>query len=471
MKLKELFDFYEGKDLEFKGLSINSKTINKDDLFLCIKGVNVDRHDYIDEAIKNGAKALITSKDINIDFPYIKIDNLDEIWPKLYEKYYNYPQNELKIIGITGTDGKTSVTTIIQKLIGNNLCGYIGTNGYSCHLFDKETNNTTPGPESLYKYLREFVDANIKYVALETSSEAFYYHRLDDISFSSAGLTNIASEHLNTHKTLENYIDCKKELFRKCNGYSILNSNDKYYEDFELLNNNNLSYGYKETDDIYIKEFKCYPNKTEISFIYKEKEYNIISSLLGKFNVENLMCAYLICLSLGFDIDTLINNTKDLYIPGRMQVINNNQDFYCIVDFAHNPNALRNIFDFTKELKFNKLISVMGQPGARDSIKRKDVGELLINNSDLAILTADDPRHEDVDEIIDMMLEKVKDADNYIRITDRKKAIEYALNNAKKDDLVLILGKGNERYMKIKDQKIPFYDVDIINEILKKTSN
>ena len=399
MKLKELFDFYEGKDLEFNSLSINSKTINKDDLFLCIKGVNVDRHDYIDEAIKNGAKAIITSKDIDINFPYIKIDNLDEIWPKLYEKYYNYPQNELKIIGITGTDGKTSVATIIQKLIGNDTCGYIGTNGYSCHLFDKETNNTTPGPESLYKYLREFVDANIKYVALEASSEAFYYHRLDDISFSSAGLTNIASEHLNTHKTLENYIDCKKELFRKCKGYSILNSKDKYYEDFKSLNNNNLSYGYKENDDIYIKEFKCYPNKTEIIFIYQENEYNIISPLLGKFNVENLMCAYLICLSLGFDIDT------------------------------------------------------------------------LINNSDLAILTADDPRFEDVDEIIDMMLEKVKDAKNYIRITDRKKAIEYALSHANKDDLVLILGKGNERYMKIKDQKIPFYDVDIINEILKKTSN
>ena len=468
MKLSELFDFYQGKDLEFDGISINSKTIKKNEIFLCIKGINVDRHDYIDEAIENGAVAIISKKDIDINIPYIKIDNLDEIWPSLYEKFYHYPQNELNIIGITGTDGKTSITTIIQTLLGNDICGYIGTNGYNCKYFDKKTNNTTPGPESLYQYLREFLDHNIKYVALETSSEAFYHHRLDDINFISAGISNIKSEHLNTHKTLENYISCKKELFKKNKGYAILNSNDKYYEEFKLLSNNILSYGYKKEDDLYIKDYKCHPNKTDITFIYQNKEYNIISPLLAKFNIENLACALLICLSLDFKIEDLLKNISNLSILGRMQVIDNHQDFYCIVDFAHTPNALERLFEFTKTLKYNHLITIMGQPGQRDSIKRKDVGELLINNSDLAILTADDPRDEDLDQIFDMMLEKVKDANNYIRIYDRKEAIEYAFDHAEKNDLVLILGKGNERYMKINDQLIPFYDVEIANELLKK---
>lgn len=468
MKLSILLGKELSQDIEFNKLVINSKEVKQGDCFLCIKGISADRHDYIDEAIRNGASCLITQREVDSKVPYVIIKNLDDIYHLLYAKYYNYPQNKLKVIGVTGTDGKTSTTTIIQALIGKERCGYIGTNGYSCALFDRETNNTTPGPESLYKYLDEFVKCGCKYVAMEASSEAFYHHRLKDFYFDSAGLTNIDSEHLNTHKTLENYIDCKKDLFRQDKDCAILNSSDKYFEDFKKLSNKILTYGYREDDDLYIKEYKCLPNKTLITFRYQDLDYDIESPLLGKFNIENLACALLNCLSLGFSFEELKNNIKNIFIPGRMQVIDEGQDYYCIVDFAHTPNGLRSIFEFTSSLSFNRLITVMGQPGSRDAFKRKDVGELLINNSDLAILTADDPRFEDVNKIIDMMLANVSDATNYVRIPDRKEAIAYALNNAKKDDLVLILGKGNERYMKIDDKKIPFFDVEIVKEIINQ---
>lgn len=466
MDIKKLFP-----DLDIKGIKTNSKEVEKGDVFVCISGAKVDRHQFIDDALKAGAIALITSKDVDVDVPYVKVDNPDEIIEDLFKNFYDNPQDKLKIIGVTGTDGKTTTTTIIQTLIGDDICGYIGTNGYSCAKFKKDTDNTTPGIEKLYMYLSEFVDAGCKYVAMETSSEAFFYQRLKGISFEIGAYTNIDSEHLNTHKTLENYIDCKKQLFRQSKTYSILNSNDKHFNDVLDACDKPLTYGYKKEDDLYIKEYKILPNKTDITFVYKDNTYNITSPLLGKFNIENLSCALLSCLSMGFDYNDLIKNLDKIYVDGRMQSINLGQDFYCVVDYAHTPNGLTRLFEFINQLDVNRVITVMGQAGERDPFKRKVVGKLLLDNSDHAILTYEDPRSEDVNSIIDMMLEDVKDYDNYERILDRHDAIVKAIEIAKKDDIVLILGKGNETYEKLKDGTIYFNDVEeAINAINDKFS-
>ena len=470
MKIKKLFSDYNGLDTEIKGLSTNSKSVKPGDLFICIKGAKIDRHDFIDEAIKNGAVALVTSKDVNVNVPYIKVDDVNAIYEDLYRKFYDNPQDKLTLIGITGTDGKTSTTTIIQELLGNDICGYIGTNGYACYKFNRETDNTTPGIESMYRILAEFASAGCKYVAMETSSEAFYYGRLKNFHFKVGGLTNIDKEHLNTHKTLENYISCKKMLFKQSD-ISILNKNDKHFLDVSLDLNNYKTYGYTNDCDLYIKSFNVEPDKTDISFIYLDKQYDIVSPLLGNFNIENLACGLLTCLSLGFDINDLLKNLDKLKIDGRMTSINLGQDFYVLVDYAHTPNGLTRLFEFTNKLNVNKKIVVTGNAGERDASKRKYVGKLCSDNNDHVIFTYEDPRFEDPYNVVKDLCELIQDKTNYETVIDRQEAIEKAINMASPKDLVMILGKGSEDWQEIKGEFIEFNDVEKAKEAIEKRLN
>ena len=216
--MKKLNELYPGvgTDILIKGIKINSKEVVAGDLFVCTMGVTRDRHDFIDEAIKNGASAIIVSKDIkDKSVPIIKVPDTNRELPYLCQKFYDYPDNKMKMIGVTGTDGKTSVTTIIQTLIGSDICGYIGTNGRSCAGFTGDNPNTTPDAQNLYLYLDEFVKYGCKYTAMEASSEAFFRGRLQAMEYDVSAITNITSEHLNIHGSFENYLDSKLQLFRQ----------------------------------------------------------------------------------------------------------------------------------------------------------------------------------------------------------------------------------------------------------------
>ena len=213
--MKRLNELYKvDSDVLIKGISINSNDINEGDIFVCIKGNKVDRHDYIDDAIKNGAVALVTAKEVNSSVPYVIVENPNEEVGRLAREIYDNPQDKLKLFAVTGTDGKTSVATITSQLIGNDKCGYIGTNGMSCAKIKEDTNNTTPSIEKLYKFFREFLDCGCENVCMEASSEAMLQGRLNDLRFDCIGITNITSEHLNSHKTLENYVECKKDIMK-----------------------------------------------------------------------------------------------------------------------------------------------------------------------------------------------------------------------------------------------------------------
>lgn len=229
-KLNELYDI--DSDVLIKGIKINSKEIEKGDLFVCTIGVKVDRHDYIEEAIQRGASALVVSRDhIEAPIPVIKVDNTNQELPILCRKFYDYPEKKLTMVGITGTDGKTSTATIIQTLIGIETCGYIGTNGRSYGSFKGETGNTTPDVDKLEPYLDEFVKNNCKYVSMEASSEAFFRGRMQDLFFDVSVITNITKEHLNIHGSYENYIECKSMLFQqtKKSGVCVLNHDDEHF--------------------------------------------------------------------------------------------------------------------------------------------------------------------------------------------------------------------------------------------------
>ena len=222
--VKDIFNI--NSDIEVKDIKINSKAVKENDIFVCVSGVNFDRHEFIDEAVNNGASVIVVSKDIKRDdVLVIKVDDCDEEMPKIARKLYDYHEGDFKLFGVTGTDGKTSTAMILSTLIGNDICGYIGTNGYSCSKFHKETNNTTPDADLMYKYFKELKDAGCKYIVMEVSSEASFRKRLRNLYFDALILTNVTRDHLNVHKTIENYIECKKEIFHhlKEDGIAILN--------------------------------------------------------------------------------------------------------------------------------------------------------------------------------------------------------------------------------------------------------
>lgn len=465
--MKKLNELYPGveSDVLIKSIKINSKEVEKGDLFVCTMGVTADRHNYIDDAIKNGAAAIVVSKDVNEDrVPVIKVPNTNREMPFLCQKFFDYPDKELKMIGITGTDGKTSVASIVQTLIGNDLCGYIGTNGRSCAKFTGDNPNTTPDADKLYSYLKEFVDFGCKYASTEASSEAFFRGRLQSVQYDVSVYTNITSEHLNIHGDFENYIESKLMLFRqtKIDGYCVLNADDPYFERVKsVCVGEVLTYGRGEHNTLQIVDFSLYPDRTNITFKYAGETFDIESPLLGDFNVYNLAAAILTCLALDFSLEMAIKNIDKLKVSGRLEMLNTKEPFYVMVDYAHTPNGISKLLNFVHTLDINRSIVVIGQAGERDYIKRPQVGEIVLKSCTYAIFTSEDPRSEDPFNICEDMVKTVKDTHNNYEIeVDRRKAIEKAINMAKEKDMVLILGKGNETYQKLKDKTIYFNDIE-----------
>ncbi len=464
--MKKLSELYPGyPDIDIKGIKINSKEVEEGDLFVCTKGVTADRHLFIDDAIKNGAKAVVVSRDVKCDIPCIKVENTNKELPKICSKFYDHPENKLYMIGVTGTDGKTSVTTITQTLLGSDLCGYMGTNGRSCSLFNKDTNNTTPDSDKLYGYLNEFLESGCQYVAMETSSEAFFRGRLEGITYQIGAITNITKEHLNIHGSFENYIDCKCQLFRQIakDGYAILNKDDAFFENvLACCHSHVYTYGLDPDNTLQIKKFTIRPDKTLITYRYNNKDYDIISPLLGDFNVYNLACALLICLAAGKKMEELIPNIDKLFVSGRLDMLPNiGQNFYVMIDYAHTPNGISKLLNFVHTLDINRSIVVIGSAGERDYLKRPLMGKTVVENASYAIFTYEDPRSEDPLDIINMMISDIKDThNNYEIVVDRSLAIKRAIDIAQKNDIVLILGKGNETYQKLKKEVIYFNDIE-----------
>ena len=465
--MKTLNELYPGIGLDtlIKGIKINSQEVEDGDLFVCTKGVTADRHDFIDDAKKHGAVALVVSRDMrDPDVPTIKVPDTNRELPYLCQKFYDYPDQKLKMIGVTGTDGKTSTTTIIQTLIGSDLCGYIGTNGRSCAKFSGDNPNTTPDAQNLYLYLDEFVRFGCKYASIETSSEAFFRGRLQAMQFDISAYTNVTSEHLNIHGSFENYLACKLMLFKqtKKDGYCVLNHDDKYFENFrEASNGKVLSYGLGEDNDLQIVDFKLYPNHTDITFKYKGEEIKVDSPLMGDFNVYNLACAILCTIAAGIPMESLLKRVENLKVSGRLELLNTDTPYYVMVDYAHTPNGIAKLLNFVHTLDINRSIVVIGQAGERDNLKRPKVGNVVVENATYAIFTSEDPRSEDPVNICNDIISELKDThNNYEIVIDRREAIKKAVGMANEKDMVLILGKGSETYQKLSTGKVYFSDIE-----------
>ena len=468
--MKKLCDLYPGyPDILINDIKINSKEVEKNDLFVCIKGVNTDRHDYVDEAISNGAVAIVASKKIEVPVSVIYVPDTNLELANVCSKFYDYPENRLNIIGITGTNGKTTVANIIQDLIGNDLCGYLGTNGIICSNFNEKIKNTTPDSDRLFKYFRRFVDSECKYLAMEASSESFFRNRLNKVMFKVGIITNITEDHLNVHKTIENYVSCKQEIINHINddGILILNADDKYYSDTKSRANCNvLTFG-KLNADLKIIHVKEYINKTDITLKYRDKLYEFSSPLLGEFNVYNLCAAILALLSLGYEINNIIARINNIKVPsGRMEFLDYGQNYSIILDYAHTPDAFSKIYSFLNRVKIGRIITVTGSAGGREHEKRSAMGRIVLDNSDYCIFTMDDPRGEDINSIIDDLVSSTAKT-NYERIIARREAINKALDMAKENDIILIAGKGDDNYMAIGSEYLLYSDREVIKDYFK----
>lgn len=465
--MRKLCELYPGEsDCLIRSIKINSKEVEPGDLFVCTMGVTVDRHDFIEEAIERGAAAIVVSKKgIKAKVPVILVEDTNQELPKLCAKFYDHPEEKLFLIGVTGTNGKTSVAEMIQQLLGNDLCSYIGTNGIRCSRFSEPIRNTTPDADRMFLYLNRFVEAGCKVVCMETSSEAFYRDRLSLLTFDISILTNITQDHLNIHKTIENYVFCKSRLFAKTSGsgFCLLNSSSNHFTEMKEASSGKVeTYGTREEDDLRIQKEICEQNRTLLELVYQGKQVEIISPLLGKFNVWNLTAAIHCLLKMGYSMEEIQARTKNLHqIPGRMENLKFGQNYQIILDYAHTEDALDQLLSFLNTVKQGRIITVTGSAGGREREKRPFMGQVVLGKSDYVIFTMDDPREEDPNQIIDDMIGSSK-CTNYERIISREEAIRKAFTIAKENDIVLIVGKGRDNYMAIGKEYLPYCDYTVI---------
>ena len=440
----------------------NSKNVTPGSLFVAIPGIKSDGHDYIQDAIKSGAVAIVGERDLDLSVPYLKVENSRQALSLLASEFYGNPSKKMKMIGVTGTDGKTTTANLIYEILNasRKKAGLIST--VSAKVGGKELDTgfhvTNPEPVELQKFLSLMVENGCEYCVLEVTSHGLDQDRVYGINFEVSVLTNITNEHLDYHKTFENYLMAKSKLFLNSK-ISILNKDDSSFSEMNKLLDGKTQ----------IKEY----SKTSIP---KDLIDDVNRRFHETYNVSNCSAAISVAMEFGVESQDIINAIKSFKgVAGRMEEIKNDRGIKIIVDFAHTPNSLENVLLALKTQKQNgaKLISVFGCAGERDSRKRFTMGEISVSISDFVVFTAEDPRNEDVKSIIEEMEKGAKKSgakinNNYFVIPERGEAISYAINTlAKAGDIVVITGKGHEKSMAYNGVEYPWSDQEAVSYALR----
>jgi UDP-N-acetylmuramoyl-L-alanyl-D-glutamate--2,6-diaminopimelate ligase len=466
-----LLEVVGATDIAVSSIAIDSRKVIKGTAFVAIRGVAQDGHDYISKAIELGAKVIVCENmpALQVDgVTYIKVANTSEAVAFMAHQFYDAPSTKIKLVGVTGTNGKTTIATLLFKLFSEL--------GYTCGLVSTVQNqigdqiipatHTTPDAVSLNELLNTMVDAGCSHVFMECSSHAVHQHRITGLQFTGALFSNITHDHLDYHKTFENYIAAKKGFFDAlpASAFAITNSDDKRGE--VMLQNTRakkLSYGLKSSADY---KGKILENAlTGLVMLVNEIEVHF--RLIGEFNAYNLLAVYGAAVNLGIESNTALTTLSMLAgAEGRFDYIISGKQVIGIVDYAHTPDALENVLATIKKLRkgYEQVITVVGCGGDRDKTKRPIMAQTACDLSDKVILTSDNPRTEDPALIIADMEAGLNTAAKrkYISILDRKEAIKAAVEFAKPEDIVLVAGKGHEKYQDINGVKHPFDDKAIL---------
>lgn len=436
-------------------IKIDSRKVVKGDTFIAIRGVKEDGHKYIKDAIENGADTIVAEYgdyDVNT---IIVSDTKKYLEEYLENNYYDDIKN-LKLIGMTGTNGKTTTCFLIYEALNkvNKKCAYIGTLGFFINGKSINTSNTTPNLYEIYNMLLECLENDCEYVVMEVSSQGISMGRVNTLMFDYVIFSNLTQDHLDYHKTMENYLMSKQKLFTMTrDGYAIINSDDKYYKHF-MLDNKNITYG-KNSKDFKISNIKSSLNGSE--FYLNDTLYS--TKLVGEYNIYNVSVVIILLKLLG--IDNIQEIILSLNPPkGRMDIIKYNEN-NIIIDYAHTPDAVEKIIKAVLNLPHNRIITIIGCGGNRDKTKREIMGSIATKYSDYVVFTSDNPRFEDPQSIINDIVQKL-DSKNYEINVNREKAIIRGIQMLEKNDILLLLGKGHEEYQVIGDKVIPFSDKNIV---------
>ena len=461
-------------DVEITGITNDSRKVRPGYLYVAIKGYKADGHNFIKKSLECGAQAIVSEEKLSLDtsIPQIVVRNTRKALSSLSCCFYNNPSQKINVVGVTGTNGKTTTTFLTKSIIekAGYEAGLIGTINYQIGEKMITAQETTPESVELQRLIAEMVEAKIKFAVMEVSSHSAIQHRIENIDFKTAVFTNITAEHLDYHKTISNYMNAKLELFKNLrkDSFAVLNADDEFSEYFaDRTNAKILWYGIKNDADIKAEICRESTSDIMIKLKYSRKEIDMKIPFVGVHNVYNVLAAVASAISLGFELDVIKSGIETApTVPGRLESVPCNRGFEVVVDYAHTPHALETVLQALKNLVKGRILLVFGCGGDRDKEKRPLMGRIADEKSDVFWLTNDNPRSEDPLNIIDGIKAGIKPGRSFHTQINRHKAIADALSEATDGDLVLVAGKGHEKYQIIKDTITPFDDREVIKAIL-----
>ena len=491
MELKRMLVGLEGLkvrgnlDLEINGLESNSKEIKKDYLFIAIKGYAVDGHKYINNAIENGAIAIIVEegcnlKELNIpeNITVVMAKNTREALAICASNFYNNPSSKFKLIGVTGTKGKTTTTYMIKEILekAGKKVGLIGTiatyiNGKKI----QDSDRTTPESLELQQIFSKMVEAGVEVVVMEVSSQSLKLHRVDGCEFDLALFTNFSEDHIskNEHPDMEDYFQSKLKLFKMCKN-GIVNVDDLHGAKIPVLfpESNITTYGIDNYANVLAKDITITNAYVDFKVKITDRNERVKTGIPGRFSVYNSLAAICVAQKFGISPEVVKEALLEVRVPGRSELVNNKRELTIMIDYAHSPESLQNILQAAKSYTRGRVISVFGCGGDRDTGKRPQMGEISGKIADYTIITSDNPRTEEPQKIVDQIEEGIKKTKGkYEVIVDRTEAIEKAIKMANKRDIIILAGKGHEPYQEINGVKYPFDERIIVNDIIEKLDN
>ncbi len=474
------FSVVPGENPEITSIEMDSREVKQGSLFICIEGYTVDGHDFVAQAVQNGAAAIIAQKHMEAAVPVIKVRDTKRAMAILADTFYEHPTKELHLVGITGTNGKTSTSYLIEQMMrgAGKSTGVIGTIGMKINDETYEVKNTTPDSLTLQKMFHQMNEKNVETAVMEVSSHALHMGRVHGCQYDVTVFTNLTQDHLDYHKTMDAYRAAKSLLFSQLgNGfdterpkYAILNIDDDASKEYIIATQAIvITYGIDNDSDIMAKDIEMTSTGTRFTLIVGEESRTVQMKLVGKFNVYNVLAAVGASLVSGIELDNIVKTIENLRnVSGRFELVEAGQDFAVIVDYAHTPDSLENVLRTIQQFAKGNIYCVVGCGGDRDKTKRPIMAELAEKHADFPIFTSDNPRSEDPEAILKDM-EAGVEGTSYQTIIDRKEAIEHAISQAKAGDVVLIAGKGHETYQIIGKEVLDFDDHLVAKEaILRK---
>ncbi|MFD9627357.1 UDP-N-acetylmuramoyl-L-alanyl-D-glutamate--2,6-diaminopimelate ligase [Peribacillus muralis] len=491
MNLKEIADLFTIKEIEgnmeveITGLQMDSRKVKQGDLFICVPAITgflEDRHDYAKDAIRNGAVALIVEHDVDVVVPKIFVKDARRAMAVIASNFYHHPSHEMKLIGITGTNGKTTTSYIIEKIYTDYglKTGLMGNNGIKMNGNMYPTDINTQEPPTLQRNLRKMKEYNTEYCVMEVTSQGLDMKRVMGCNFRTAIFTNLTQDHMDYHGSMEQYRNAKGLLFSRLGNtcksndekYAVLNADDPSFEYFRKLSTAEvITYGINNDADVTAKNITMTAQGIRFLLITFKGEIDIHLPLVGSFNIYNALASITAALIEGIPLENIRSSLSQLSsIRGRMEIVDEGQDFLVLVDYAHTPDALENVLKSINAFTTGKVITVFGCGGDRDKGKRPIMGEIASRYSNLVFVTSDNPRSEDPITIINDIEKGMKTSNSlkYELLADREEAIYKAIKEATSGDVVIIAGKGHETSQTFKHKTIHFDDKEIARKAISE---